>query len=1139
MPTGGSGIPPPPPMPQAGQSASSQAPRPPAGDRGALLGQIQAGFRLKKATTRDSSGVKGVGRIVGEENSSSSSASAPRSEEKTAPQPVGMPGLGGMFANGMPTLKKSSGIPTGREEPKSFAIDHDSRRESTDWFGRLASHAPNDPVALPAPVPAPEVAPVATAAVVSSPETSALSVTATGAPSTSAEEPIEAKVDFSSGYRAKALWSYSAVAPEQISFEANDYIKVFQPKDSSNVDWVYGVTENDENAKGWLPKTYIQQIADTFKAKALFSYAGQGQEEISVERGDIVEVLEKPDPQWWRVQTEAGAIGMLPSSYLEEYIPGQPVAIETPISRAKALYSYTGQSSEELTLEVDDEIEILEKPDPVWWRARNDKGQTGMIPATYLEEVEGQSTSAAETESESSEPESSEEEEEDEEEDEESDSESDGGSDNDHGSVNIKTADWTSTNQLLSASTPPAIIVANAPKYRPAPPRPALVSRSASTGGLSTSAPSAMNLLVRNNSAESFSSHLAIPSDHAVGSRPRSGSHSMVGANSGTSSQYLTPSHPKYVSEGDAWARQVPERGTIRRTSSQTSLSSSNWSSTVDPEMLGTLSEKERKRQEAIHELIATEQVYLNNLYLIRDDFQRPLVNQGLLTPAESELVFKDWQSLLDLSQSIVNELKQRQVQGNGEGEIVTAVGDVINEHIVERSGCFLRYCASQKEASVLLSRRMKESRLLAEFLEDAKKSPACRGLDLSSFLLQPFQRITRYPLLISKILQYTETDHIDHLLLSEAHVSAEQCLGKINETLRTSETREQLEDVQRKMSSSQTEGLVLTRDTKHLGPRLIIHEGSLRKAKSGRRLYGYLFNDLLLLFLPGRDTGHSARAGLRKVASQSSIAFSSGASNNMSTSFTNSTGERSSTHDSMTHLPGALNESQGWSLYREPIPLERVRVKTQPGEDLRFTIVITSPKQSAQPEHYAPMHLQGNNRQPPQQTMIHVKANSEREWKAWIRNLEKAAEALAKAPRAGGMRTSIRPPLAETVGTMTIRVLEGMIPSTEFAKSKSFQCTLLLGEQLFTTHAVSSDHPYMGTFTILWRESVIFAVMDPNQVMDVNILSTNPFSPDTFMGSTQICFRDAVLYGERGVEVLAPVHNGAQVKLHMSYRVL
>lgn len=161
---------------------------------------------------------------------------------------------------------------------------------------------------------------------------------------------------------------------------------------------------------------------EKFKARALFAYTAQNEGELSVERGDIVDILEKPDPQWWRAQASSTAIGMLPATYLEEFIDGQPLAegkqgiskgsrllilsplksthlapnymtIELPIGKAKALYSYAGQSSEELTVEVGDTVDIMDKPDPLWWRVRNDQGITAMLPSTYLEEVGGQAIS--------------------------------------------------------------------------------------------------------------------------------------------------------------------------------------------------------------------------------------------------------------------------------------------------------------------------------------------------------------------------------------------------------------------------------------------------------------------------------------------------------------------------------------------------------------------------------------------------------------------------------------------------------------------------------------------------------------------------------------------------------------------------
>lgn len=89
------------------------------------------------------------------------------------------------------------------------------------------------------------------------------------------------------------------------------------------------------------------------------------------------------------------------------------------------------------------------------------------------------------------------------------------------------------------------------------------------------------------------------------------------------------------------------------------------------------------------------------------------------------------------------------------------------------------------------------------------------KNLELEHFLLEPMQRVTRYPLLINQaglevlslafvrgadpkstrlqILKYTEPDHPDHAPLEHARRAAEKTLNEINEAIRVNETKEKL----------------------------------------------------------------------------------------------------------------------------------------------------------------------------------------------------------------------------------------------------------------------------------------------------------------------------------------------------------
>ncbi|XP_069014462.1 intersectin-2a isoform X2 [Embiotoca jacksoni] len=262
---------------------------------------------------------------------------------------------------------------------------------------------------------------------------------------------------------------------------------------------------------------------------------------------------------------------------------------------------------------------------------------------------------------------------------------------------------------------------------------------------------------------------------------------------------------------------------------------------------LDTMTPQERKRQGYIHELIQTEETYVEDLELVLEVFYKPMSESGRLTEAEMSVIFVNWRELIMCNTKLLKALRVRKKTG-GENMPVQLIGDLLASELAHMQP-YIRFCSCQLNAAALLQSKTHNQPDFKDFLKKIATNYRCKGMPLSSFLLKPMQRITRYPLLIKNILEHTPDGHADRGPLREALERAEELCSQVNEGVREKENSDQLEWIQ---SHVQCEGpiehLVFNSLTNCLGPRKLLHSGRLYKTKSSRELWAFLFNDFLLL---------------------------------------------------------------------------------------------------------------------------------------------------------------------------------------------------------------------------------------------------------------------------------------------------
>lgn len=266
----------------------------------------------------------------------------------------------------------------------------------------------------------------------------------------------------------------------------------------------------------------------------------------------------------------------------------------------------------------------------------------------------------------------------------------------------------------------------------------------------------------------------------------------------------------------------------------------SSWSSLVDKSALEGIPSQERRRQEAIFELITTENAYVRDLQLVVEVFYSSMM--PLLDRKGTTVVFANIEDILLNNTSFLSFLEERQKDCR---LYIDKIGDILSAQMPNMN-VYMEYCVNQSNAIKVLKSLRDSNPELAAHLQRLRDDPTTRNLDLSSFLLIPMQRITRYPLLIRQILHYTDSAD-EQRLVQGALDTAEKILNKINETIRDQEGRETLKRISENLWIGQGR-LDLTAPTRYMGPRKLLKEGTLLKAKSGRKLHAFLCSDIFVL---------------------------------------------------------------------------------------------------------------------------------------------------------------------------------------------------------------------------------------------------------------------------------------------------
>uniref|UniRef100_A0AAQ6I8U5 Rho/Rac guanine nucleotide exchange factor 2 n=1 Tax=Anabas testudineus TaxID=64144 RepID=A0AAQ6I8U5_ANATE len=293
-----------------------------------------------------------------------------------------------------------------------------------------------------------------------------------------------------------------------------------------------------------------------------------------------------------------------------------------------------------------------------------------------------------------------------------------------------------------------------------------------------------------------------------------------------------------------------------------------SWSLAVEPDFLQKLHKDLIKQQDVIYELIQTEFHHVRTLRIMEGVYRRGMQEEVMLEAGVVHTIFPCLDQLLELHSSFLSELLNRRKEGLVEGSstnfVIRSIGDLLLKQFSGQSAddmkkLYSEFCSRHPKAVKLYKEVLTRDRRLQQFIRRVCRGPLLRRHGVQECILLVTQRITKYPVLIKRILDNTKGDIEEEAQsLSQALQLLKDLISSVDhEVLELDRTR-RLQEIQARLdprAQAEVQGGGAFRGGELLRRRLL-HEGTLLWKLQGSRMKDVqvlLMSDILV-FLQEKD---------------------------------------------------------------------------------------------------------------------------------------------------------------------------------------------------------------------------------------------------------------------------------------------
>uniref|UniRef100_A0A8D0H7W3 A-kinase anchor protein 13 n=1 Tax=Sphenodon punctatus TaxID=8508 RepID=A0A8D0H7W3_SPHPU len=296
-------------------------------------------------------------------------------------------------------------------------------------------------------------------------------------------------------------------------------------------------------------------------------------------------------------------------------------------------------------------------------------------------------------------------------------------------------------------------------------------------------------------------------------------------------------------------------------------LEAESWSQVVDEKFVQQQKKDVVKRQDVIYELMQTEMHHVRTLKIMSDVYSRGMIQELQLEQQMVEKVFPCLDDLLNFHsqffQRILERKKESLADRSEKNFVIKRIGDILvnqfsGENAERMRKTYGKFCGHHNEAvNNFKDLHSKEKRFQA-FVKKKMSSSVVRRLGIPECILLVTQRITKYPVLLQRILQCTKENEVEQEDLTQSLNLVKDIIAAVNSKVNNYEKKTRLCEIYTRTDNKSImrmkSGQMFARED--LRRRKLVRDGPVSLKNSAGRLkevQTVLLSDILI-FLQEKD---------------------------------------------------------------------------------------------------------------------------------------------------------------------------------------------------------------------------------------------------------------------------------------------